>query len=315
MRPLNHLAAAGGMYPNAWKQIDIFRAGRGQDLPDWPSWCFLPMAAWYAIVSEGGKMPLERVPDVGRLAALGTWRYTQGIYRFDTDVYAALTDTIPNGEMPVEVLLRLPEWCVYIETPGHSWLGQPLHGFWAHLEFDISSKRPELRLLLDTDDQLIPMPLHMGPWTVTEAVDRAMSEADRQAFKALGVKLPPAPSDQIAAQLYGLVSLVLYLCSEEPELDDERAPGTSPSRPTPTKTKKGWRLFPATKPRIWTVAAKLGGQLRKNPIAGDGDGDGGDRKVSPHIRQAHWHGYWLGKKDGERRFKYKWLPPTLVSSD
>ena len=62
-------------------------------------------------------MPLNRVPDVGLLAAIGTWRYSQGIYRFDDSVYEALRDTVPSGDMPVDVLYRLPEWCVYIETP------------------------------------------------------------------------------------------------------------------------------------------------------------------------------------------------------
>ncbi len=162
MRPVNHLNAAGKMYPAAWKQVEIFRTGRGVDLPDWPQWCFLPMAAWFAIVSEGGNMPLNRVPDVGLLAAIGTWRYSQGIYRFDDSVYEALRDTVPSGDMPVDVLYRLPEWCVYIETPGADWLGTTLYGFWVHLEFDINRQKPELRLLLDTEHSLLPIPLHMG---------------------------------------------------------------------------------------------------------------------------------------------------------
>lgn len=256
-------------------------------------------------------MPITRVPDVGRLAALGTWRFSLGIYQFDTDVYTALADSVPNGEMPVDVLFRLPEWCVYIETPGHCWMNECLHGFWAHLEHDINTKRPELRLLLDLEQQLIPIPLHLGPWTITEAIDRAMSEASRQSQIALGAPLSSSPSDEIAIQLYGLISLVLYLCSDEPELENDFEPGTSPKRPTPTRTKKGWRLFPANKPRIWKVASQMGDQLRRSVS----EVNEGVRKVSPHIRKAHWHGFWTGPRDGERRFKYKFLPPTFVASD
>jgi hypothetical protein len=52
-----HLAAAGKLYPDAWRQAEKFRADRGRaGLPAWPSWCYLPMAAWYAIVL-GGKDP------------------------------------------------------------------------------------------------------------------------------------------------------------------------------------------------------------------------------------------------------------------
>lgn len=311
MRPIKHLSAAGGMYPAAWKAVESFRAGRGADLPDWPQWCFLPLAAWFAIVSEGGNMPLNRVPDVGRLAAIGTWRYSQGIYRFDESVYNALRETVPMGDMPVDVLYRLPEWSVYIETPGADWMGTPLHGFWAHLEFDINQQKPELRLLLDTEQSLMPIPLHMGKWTITEAVDRAMQEAIKQGC-ALGMTRPstPPPSDDLAANLYGLVSLVLYLCSDEPEIDDEREPGISPQRPTPTRTKNGWRLFPAKRPRVWSVGTELGEQLRKSAEPGETTG----KTKSPHLRRPHWHGFWSGPRDGERRFNYKWLPIITVGA-
>lgn len=309
MRPVNHLNAAGHMYPAAWKLVDDFRASRGVDLPDWPQWCFLPLAGWYTIVSEGKQISLNRVPDIGRLAAIGTWRYSQGIYRFDDHVYEAIKDTIPSGEMPVDVLYRLPEWCIYIETPGTKWMGDTLYGFWAHLEFDMNEKRPELRLVLDTENALLPLPLHLGKWTMTEAVDRAFQETVNQSRK-IGFPLPTDERrpDELAAELYGLVSLVLYLCSEEPEIDDEREPGAYPQRPRPTRTKKGWRLFPAKRPRMWTVASKLGDQLRQAANPGDATGKG----KAPHLRRAHWHGFWTGPKDGERKFIYKWLPPVAV---
>ena len=62
LRPQMHLIAAGRLYPKAWRQADQFRADRGKSgLPAWPSWCYLPMAAWCAIVSEG-KGPLPAHP-------------------------------------------------------------------------------------------------------------------------------------------------------------------------------------------------------------------------------------------------------------
>jgi hypothetical protein len=76
LRPQMHLIAAGRLYPKAWCQADQFRADRGKGtLPTWPSWCYLPMAAWYAIVSGGkGRLGLDRIGHVGQLAALGSWR-------------------------------------------------------------------------------------------------------------------------------------------------------------------------------------------------------------------------------------------------
>lgn len=319
IRPIEHLRAAMRLYPGTSRLVDEFRADRGNGLPDWPAWCFLPMAGWYAIVSNdnadqmlpGNRLPPHLIGDVGKLAALGTWRYSQGVYQLDADLQAAIADTIIVGEMPSEVLFRLPEWCVYIETPGRQWLDNPLHGFWCHLEYDINTGRNELRLLLDTDEALIAVPVHIGPWTVTEAIDRAVGEAKSQA-NAHNLNLPVNMDhiQQLAASINPLISMLLYLCSDEPDIDDLRQPRSSPYRPHPKKTKNGWRLFPPDKPRIWTVGGKLGEQLR-HAQANIAEQSG--RSVKAHLRRGHWHGYWAGSRDKERRFFYRWIMPMVVA--
>lgn len=50
-RPRDQVAAIAKAYPQAWAQIDEFRADRGKGLPAWADWCFIPMAATYAIAS------------------------------------------------------------------------------------------------------------------------------------------------------------------------------------------------------------------------------------------------------------------------
>jgi hypothetical protein len=74
---------------------------------------------------------------------------TQGVYRFDPTVLDALWETPVTGDIPTEVLYHLPEWCVYVNTPGKTWQGGSLHGFFAHLEHDVDDKRTELRFVLD----------------------------------------------------------------------------------------------------------------------------------------------------------------------
>jgi len=318
IRPETHLRAAMRLYPDTSRMVDEFRSDKGRGLPDWPAWCFMPMAGWYAVVSQGNidkllpgrRLPPQLITDVGRLAAIGTWRYSQGVYRLDADLQAAIADTIIVGDIPSEVLFRLPEWCVYIETPGRTWCGDTLHGFWCHLEFDVNAHRNELRLLLDTEKILIPVPVHIGPWTVTEAIDRMASEAAKQAGLAnLHFDKNPEQVQQLAADINPLISMLLYLCSDEPDIDDARVPGSSPSRPKPVKTKKGWRLFPAEKPRIWTVGGKIGAQLR-SAQADLAEQTG--RSVKAHLRRGHWHGFWKGPREGERKFFYRWMMPMII---
>lgn len=317
LRPVQHLHTASKLYPNAWKQIDIFRQGRGKDLPEWPNWCFLPLAAWYAIVSEGGVMPPNRVPDVGRLGALGAWRYSQGIYRFHPDVLDALTKTALDGEIPADVLLRLPEWCVYIETSGLKWSGADLFGFFAHLEWDVKTERHELRLVLDMDKGLLPIPLHLGG-NLVEVVNKALVETHVQG--TLVGKPLPIPSKQdatdLAAELNPLISLLLYLCADEPEIEDSQHPGVYPQRPRPKRVKGGWRLFPAQGPRVWLTGEEIGQAISAANAREDRDPDfETGRTVRPHLRKAHWHGFWSGPRDGNRRFRYKWLPPIPVGAE
>ena len=35
----NYLRVYSERYPEAWKNYQIFRAGKGKDLGDWPDWC------------------------------------------------------------------------------------------------------------------------------------------------------------------------------------------------------------------------------------------------------------------------------------
>ena len=116
--------------------------------------------------------------DVGRLAALGSWRVTQGVYRFDQDLYEAVRGTPIESDLPAEILYRLPEWCVYVKTPNMP--GVHLQGFFAHLEWDANTGRHELRLLLDHLDLLIPLPIHIGAWPLEEAMRRVSAEAAGQ---------------------------------------------------------------------------------------------------------------------------------------
>lgn len=318
--PKNHLIAAGKMYSNAWSQANEFRADRGVGLPRWPSWCYCPMAAWYAIVSnEAGvdRLSLDLVADVARLSALGAWRVTQGIYQFDTDLAEALDRTLLVGEMPTDVLLRLPEYSLYIDGEGLSWMGEPLRGYWVHLEWDVNTERKEMRFLIDTESGLQPAILHIGPWTVTEAVDRMVGESRKQAQMAgMGAgMLSNQLVEKIADEIQPVIARVLYICSDEPEITDRELSDRKPQRPKPKRVKKGYKLFPPDKPLIWYVGDHTGRLLRSARRSQPTEPEIARKNTKPHLRRAHWHGYWTGPRDGEQKFIYKWLPPIVVAGE
>ncbi|MCF7992134.1 MAG: hypothetical protein K9M02_16975 [Thiohalocapsa sp.] len=329
-RPRQILAAVARTYARNWPDVDRIRTMRVRDFPDWPDWCFLPLQAAHAIVGEGAEiLPPDRLSHVGILGAMAAWRVTQGIYRFDPDVAAAVAETPLAGELPGELLYRLPEWCVYVETPGRTFGGRTLHGFWAHLDWEIDEAPNELRLLLDVartpeealDPQngLLPVPLILGEGSIADALDRVAESARRQ-VQALGLtggNVPQFSSTRHVTDVAPLVALVLYLCAENAEIGDGVR---RPRNPSPKRTKRGERWFPAKRITAWPIGERLGAALRRAQTgeaaadAGEDTGSGGERsRPRPHIRRAHWHTYRVGERRVGR--KVKWIAPVAVNVD
>lgn len=324
LRPYRQSLALGAEFPGIWDRAEtlILRKPHpdGRELPTWPVWCLLPMAGWEATLPRpergDANAILTHAADTARLSAIGSWRYSQGYYDYNPDVYSALTATPVAGDIPCGALLRLPEWCVYIATPGLTHDSVPVHGFYAHMESDARDGRMELRLLLDCESGFVPVPLHLGDWSVAEGIERMAQESARmQQYHEIAVQRPSQEvQDAAAAELARVtgiaLSLILYLCSEEPEIEDDRQPDARPHLNRPQRTKRGKRIFVPERPRVWDVGKPTGERLRR-AIAVHVTRHG----VRPHIRRAHWHGFWSGTMDGERKFAYRWLPPIIVGDE
>lgn len=328
-RPRDHLTQAAKLYPNAWADADRYRAGRGHEYPDWPDWCYLPITATATIVADDAGVLVTDLPrafparlaDAARLAALCAWRMTQGIYRFDETLGADVVSTPVAGDIPHEILYRLPEWCVYVETPGLQAYGVPLHGFFAHLEHDIQTHRPELRLLLDGDAMLQPQPIHLGPWSLAESIART-ADLSGVHLVSLGLQHPGA---EVRAEwrtiCEPLVSLLIYLCTQT-DFTRRGQPG-QPTNPAPTKTRRGgWKLFPAQGPTEWDVGVRMGAALRTAYHAAETGQGGTHAGPRGHIRRAHWHTFVSGPRksaDGAdipaelRPRDVRWMPPIPVN--
>ncbi len=179
-RPVTLLEQISQRYPEAFATSDRFRMGKGHcGLPDWPDLCFMPLAGFEAIVRNEHDPPKGALaPDLDRdvacLAALITWRATQGIYRFDPALYSEIMKADEaRYEASEDIFMKLPEWCVYIETPDGL---AAKHGFFAHIDVDVKNGAKELRLLLDNEDGLTPLAIPLGAWTTTEAMDKLDNE-------------------------------------------------------------------------------------------------------------------------------------------
>jgi hypothetical protein len=292
--------------PSIWEQVKAFRKAKGSSLPDWPDWCYLPLAAGYAI-STGGGPPNMRLFDSmlspAAITALATWRVSQGLYRFDADLFETLVSQPFEGKMPCEALKRLPEWCVYVETQGLTFAGAQVLGFFVHLESDANDGHAELRLLLTcSTGQNIPLPLHMGDWTLEESLRKLKEECG-------SANLPPFEGE-LVSEIAPYLQLVLYLCAQNADMP------VKPSHPN-TRVRLGGQVDVPKEARIWAVGERIGASIRKHrleqPRQNINSKTGGAHAAPrPHVRRAHWHHFWTGPKDGEQKLVLRWLPPIPV---
>ncbi|MBD5641171.1 MAG: hypothetical protein HDQ91_01965 [Desulfovibrio sp.] len=313
--PVKFLTDLNRNFPDAWRYADQTRAMPGDKIPDWPREVFLPYGAWYPIACQlYGARQLDHIQIqlIGKLAAAGAWRPGQDIVRFEPGLAASLMDTELVGDIPADTLWRLPAWCVYIEQEIEVY-NVPYAGFFAFLEQDAASGNRELRLhfLRETDDFGFAVPL--GKWSLAEALDR-MAAGIRKGAAVAGIDSLSAAylarGDVFMAGAQKAVNLLLYLCAYGFG-DQKRDPLARADYPSAKKTKKGWRLFPPDRPAIHSPGQKLAKALRE-AAERQAAQTGIHASPRPHIRRAHWHGYWLGAKE-ERRFDLRWLPPIAVA--
>lgn len=263
-------------------------------------------------------------------AGLGAWRMTKGIYEFHPELFDALTASKAIGSVPGEVLKQLPEWGVFIRTPGLTFAGKPTYGYWAWLEagslleFDYPDTISFLFITpgelnaysLRLDHTLDESFAHLSHINVDAAARIGMDEERQHEIRE---STPEANLKAFRQELPKHLSLLLYICSENADVKHRFNDALTPRRPVAKKTKKGTRLFPAPGPQRWQVGVRVGAELRRGREQAESEAaaEGGGRSVRPHVRGAHWHLYWTGPRNepDKRKPILKWLPPTYVNFD
>lgn len=293
-----HMQFQGRPVRSFWESIE-----RAAGLPAH----MVPMATWNAAwrPTDGGD------EDDARMAAdiayhLAQWRLSKGIYRFDPTLLDELASGGVPENTPCEIFARLPEPSIWVETAGRC----HLDGFFARLWSDDGEGGAPSRMALLCD-------IGLGmPFPHTVLFGESVGENIRGIIDFLeangGVYL------QMDALLRFVFTLLAYLCSDEPDYDDGRVP--PPLKP-PARLKGGRRMWlPRPAPTEWGVGARIGAAIRSFAPPTESRGHTGDgtptgRTVRPHIRRAHWHGFWTGarKEPEKRRFVHRWIPPIPIN--
>jgi hypothetical protein len=314
----------GEAVPGLWSTIDHVR---WQSSTKWASWCYSPIEVVRALLvtaaeNSGFRDPKPLLTDLVAVAMLAAWRTTQGIYVFDSDVRRDIWNTPVSGDIPSEVLFHLPEWCCFVSAPGRVFDEEVL-GFLVSLNSDSELLAPELWLLViykEEDVDVEPLCLTLVG-SIRDAIAGGLAKLER-------TTLATSPQQKDAAllrlnvryvshiqDLEGMVSLALYLASENREISNPLR--QEPQNPAPKSTKSGPRVFPPPAPKMWDVGFRLGAALRASRECQErNESRTTIDRSSPrgHIRRAHWHSFWSGSRGSEGRvLRAKWLPPIAVN--
>jgi len=288
----------------------------------WIRQTFVPRQEIARQLRENGADQAGVLANAWRLMVLVPWRVGRGVYRIDETLLGYLWETGNQEQVPSKVLMDLPEYTIYVPTPGLTLeTGQPLLGFFATV--DAAASPPHLHLMLEP----------VSPVMITVNVPLAemlnLSELSLPDEDTFGVpqNLPLTASR--------CVNLLIYLCSvtgqrdlrpgERPQGSQEVLPPTPghPVRPRVIRNAGKETLEARTAPVVWDVGVRLGRAVRTalgsapgQERTGTGDGEPGSGTFKrPHLRRHHWHPYATGPRNQKRGVVVHWQPPIMVNFD
>lgn len=234
-RPVQYLRAYIKRYPQAWAAAASFRAEVENSGEDWPPHRFAPAPMFITHVTENPpqsgevlhSFALSTHLEARILGSLTAWQATQGIFQFHNELFERLWNAPIDENLDAAIFRRLPQWCLYIETPDRDFRSMALYGFFVDLEREVyaeaSGPEDSLRILLDTDVGLIPLTCELRG-SVADAF-RWMTDKDHLklqrhvlAEQGLSAKQGKPMLDNmlkdLALELRPIFSMILYLCSE-----------------------------------------------------------------------------------------------------
>ena len=301
------------MIRGCYEELDILAGAKADDTVWWPDYCRLPVNATVTYLQKTGMERKQAAVMASELTACWLWRREQVMYCFDPSLAEVLAGQAMESDdtdvLPAELLLHPPHPIVYIRTPG---LFQRVDGFFYWVDYDIPRKGSALRVQWVREDmgRSFGQAMHISPGaTLRECAWDTIKASRENLGEPAVVELKPVA--EMAGPLLSALQLVLYLAAENSEVEERPEPGS-----LTVQAEAGSKVVSLTdrdrEVRVYQVGARIGSVIRRARLEEPGQEtpDGGRRR--PHSRRGHWHHYWTGPRDGERKLILKWTAPTFI---
>ncbi len=263
------------------------------------------------------------------VSMMANWRKCKQIYDFDKKLYDELSVS-PSDKIPTNILSKMPYPILYVRCP-HDEFFCDRPGIEEHvhtdgalvsyiddiLEIRFFSRFISTLTLGGTEPQSTVVGIRA--WGNTYEVGEYRSIADLIANEVKGDWSYLLPNDNYRFvdgsgwgrhgedhDLMHVLAALIYIVSKEADIESFYSP-----RRRKNRTLKDDGLSAAEVTRVGYRVGRALGEARE--VVHEGDGVGGAHRVSPHIRRAHWHCYWVGPRDNPTDIVVHWLAPILVN--
>lgn len=237
------------------------------------------------------------------------WARSKQVYKFDAELELSLTST-EEVELPVRILDRLPYHTFYVDFADEGIFKSNYHGAFLHIVPEQAGYLVFVMIVKDDGH--------------SRSSKMALVPGDDPDGTFFFSKENFADTDCINCDLdwttfvLFIVNALLYLCANNSEVEES------------ILTKQTYRPSKTIKNRFsevrqWECGYRYGAAVRKSKANGKGSLQNNNetvpqdarkihsrRTVIEHVRRAHWHHYWTGKRDEERKLILHWIPPTIV---
>ena len=328
--PLELVNQVANKYQDCWNIVEDFR--NDSTLPWWDKRCYIPIAAGLAIAADGDmskKAIWNSSLEADLIVATAAWRLHKQVYLFDPAMEKVLINQADqNLKIPIDILNKIPFFCVYIETTTM----EDMDGFFVHFESDTNTGELELRFLIVLKDgDIFPIPFHLiEGGTIADGINASFEKANENQHMLHTNKYEIDDAKDYARDLCcKLLQLVLYVCSKNKEMVED------PVQKKITRQPKSFQFIKDKYREVqrWNFGEKSGDFIRKfykthdfeeevkkknetnitnNPKRSKTNGT----PKRPHLRKAHWHHYWIGSDNKENRtLELKWMAPMFIHKD
>lgn len=225
----------------------------------------------------------EQLNDLcNRVIIACVWQYTRSVYRFDPLIYQELIHQ-DLDVFPESILDDFPEPSIFIETKNDA---QEQEGFFAQIDKQDNLYRL-LLLFVSSKEEAFLTQLPICPYeNLSELIKTLLHDFQ-----------PDSAQMYYAEQKFKqALNLILYFGCNNVDFSGRKIPTYQKQ----FKPKKAITFYTMGK----TIAKAIRGEQKKEKEQG---------KQIPHIRRAHYHHYWTGKRDGERNQIRRFVYPVFVN--